>query len=70
MNTLSKTKPEGLGNVTSTLLQNKGPSYCEAIRDFLLRSVGQTEVLALEAVRWQNIVNYSAVQRSRFVSVT
>ena len=63
-------KPEGLGNVTSMLLQNKGLSYFEAIRDFLLRSVGRTEVLALEAVGWKNIVNYSAVQRSKFVSVT
>ena len=49
-----------------SLLQNQGPSYCENVRNFLLRSVGQMEVLALDVIERKNILNYSAVQISGF----
>ena len=39
---LSKIKPKHLGNMNWILLQSQEPSYCETVREFLLKSLGQT----------------------------
>ena len=41
------------------LRQDQEPSYCEIVRGFLLKSVGCLEVLALDVIKWKNILSDS-----------
>ena len=43
INNRSKIKPKHLGNMKWILLQNQRPSYCETVREFLQKSLGQTK---------------------------